>query len=362
MIVGLVQDAEDNAMEKIDFVHAHYFQTHTDTRVEFGDGASVLIGETEAGKSTLIRALGWVLMDDPSGDFVQFGEKEVSVTVGIDGRVITKTRRGGSTYYVLDDGEPFKGAAVPPSIAKLVNMTHVNWQFQFDSPFWLSDSGGEVSRQINGVVDMQAIDRVMTRATADAKAAVTSTQAAKLNAIAATTAADEAPDVRPALTELNHIIDLEKAMSDASARLPEFDRLAGIATGVFDAVLESKRVASALETITAFGVAWRTRTRSIEDFDEAGGGVRALWGCRKRGHVARDALTAMDKQTRASEACTAASQRLGEFDRDARALLVIFDTKAMADRRVESMSVEVSEAVETAVSSGSLCGECGRPL
>lgn len=349
-------------MEKIEFVHAHYFQTHTDTRVEFGDGASVLIGETEAGKSTLIRAIGWVLMDDPSGDFVQFGEKEVSVTVGIDGHTITKTRRGGSTYYVMDDGEPFKGAAVPPSIAKLVNMTHVNWQFQFDAPFWLSDSGGEVSRQINSVVDMQAIDRVMARATADARSAVTSTQAAKLNAIAATNTADDTPDVRPALIELNRIIDLEEALFDASARLLEFDRLAGAATGVFDAVLESRKAASALETITTLGVAWRVQTRSIEDFDEAAGGIRALWGCRKRGRVVRDALTAVDKQTRASEACTAAAQRLGDFDRDARTLLSIFDAKMTADRRVDSMSAEIKSAVETAVSSGSLCGECGRPL
>jgi DNA repair exonuclease SbcCD ATPase subunit len=147
------------------------FQSHADTRIEFDEGVNVIIGQSDSGKTAVLRALDWVLNNRPQGDdFRREGDDLTLVTAVLtDGLVRRWKRKTVENAYSLGKEGPeyqeFKafGASVPDEIAKTVNMQAVNWQRQLDSPFLLSETAGEVARRLNEIVKLDAIDRGMSR-------------------------------------------------------------------------------------------------------------------------------------------------------------------------------------------------------
>lgn len=140
------------------------FQAHEKLKVEFDPGVTTIVGPSDVGKSAVIRALGWVSRNTPQGTaFIKDGEAGCTVKLYADEQVITRKRgRTGDNLYLLGDKE-FKafGTGVPEPISKLLNLNDVNFQGQHDSSFWLALSAGEVSRQLNAVVDLTIIDSTL---------------------------------------------------------------------------------------------------------------------------------------------------------------------------------------------------------
>jgi DNA repair exonuclease SbcCD ATPase subunit len=66
------------------------FQSHKYSEVDFAAGLNVIVGPSDTGKSAVIRALKWVLYNEPSGDFfIREGETNCSVTIHIsDGTIL----------------------------------------------------------------------------------------------------------------------------------------------------------------------------------------------------------------------------------------------------------------------------------
>lgn len=138
------------------------FQAHRELTVELDPKLTVLTGPSDVGKSAIIRALTWVVLGEPDGDsFIRHGAKQARVRLTVGKRVILRERGKGANRYELDRDE-FKafGKDVPPEVRELLQMTELNFQLQHDSPFWFSESSGEVSRQINAIVNLGAIDAV----------------------------------------------------------------------------------------------------------------------------------------------------------------------------------------------------------
>jgi hypothetical protein len=74
----------------------------------------------------------------------------------------TVTRKAGKTnLYKLDSKRfwAFKHE-VPPAIQKLLNLELINFQSQHQPLFWFSLTPGEAAKELNRVVDLDAIDRV----------------------------------------------------------------------------------------------------------------------------------------------------------------------------------------------------------
>lgn len=150
------------------------FQAHEQLRLRFDPGVTTIVGASDAGKSAVIRAIWWAMANQPGGDqFIRHGADEAVVWLWLDGRKIVRTR-GKENLYHLDEQE-YKafGAGVPDPIAAVANVTSVNLQGQHDAAYWFHDTAGQVSRNLNSVVDLTIIDDVLGMAAGRAKHAKT---------------------------------------------------------------------------------------------------------------------------------------------------------------------------------------------
>lgn len=140
------------------------FQKHEKKVIEFDERITVLTGPSDTGKSSILRALKWVCLNSPQGDaFIRDGSKGTTVRLFIDDSKIGRKRGGSLNAYYLNDQE-FKafGNDVPDTISNILQLDNINFQGQQDPPFWLSLSAGEVSRQLNAIIDLEIVDQALS--------------------------------------------------------------------------------------------------------------------------------------------------------------------------------------------------------
>ena len=146
------------------------FQIHSSFDLEFDKRITCIVGASDVGKSAVLRALKWVLSNSPSGDsFVKDGSSSCQVELEVDGKVVSRHRTPSLNRYLYGTREEFLeykafGSDVPEPIANFLNVGPTNFQSQHDPPFWLSDTAGQVSRNLNAVVNLDIIDRALSAA------------------------------------------------------------------------------------------------------------------------------------------------------------------------------------------------------
>lgn len=148
----------------IESISIRGFQRHKRLRIEFGPGITTIIGATNAGKSSLIRALRWVILNAAPRNFINHDDDRAQVALSIDGRTLKRRRAGASNEYVLGD-KSFKAfaRAVPEQIARGLKMDEINFQQQRDQFFWFDLAPPEISRELNAIVNLSAIDEVQAK-------------------------------------------------------------------------------------------------------------------------------------------------------------------------------------------------------
>lgn len=139
------------------------FQAHEKLVIDLDPHVTTVVGQSDKGKSAVLRALRWVALNQPGGEaFIRDGEDKATVTVEADGKVITRTKgKGVNTYHIGDKEFKAFGSDVPPEIAALLNVSELNFQGQHDGPFWFSETAGEVSRKLNEIINLGVIDSVL---------------------------------------------------------------------------------------------------------------------------------------------------------------------------------------------------------
>ena len=131
---------------------------------------TTLVGKTDAGKSTVIRALALVCLSRWHKSYVRHGEKYVTVRLDADDQVIVREKGKGRNLYSLD-GKKFAAFAnsVPPEIGRLLNVGPDNFQFQLDTHFWFSDTSGQVSKKLNQIVNLDVIDKTLANVASEVR-------------------------------------------------------------------------------------------------------------------------------------------------------------------------------------------------
>jgi DNA repair ATPase RecN len=126
---------------------------------------NVLVGESDCGKSAIIRALNWVVSNKPSGDSFRSNWGGATV-VYLDTNDFTIGRaksEQGNNYSLIEQGKPTEyfnsfNQGIPEEIKNLLNISPLSLQSQFSSPFLLSMSSGEVAKYLNKIVHLDKID------------------------------------------------------------------------------------------------------------------------------------------------------------------------------------------------------------
>lgn len=206
------------------------FQAHKETEVEFSPSISTIIGPTDVGKSAVLRALRWACLNDLTGDgFVREGSKTTDVILHVMEKKErfeirrTKGTGGSSNTYELE-GKEFKafGQGVPDDINALLRVTDINFQSQYDPPFWFTETAGEVSRRLNSIVDLTLVDLSL----ANIATAVRDLQGRKtLIAERLTESQDEYSRIEPQLERVKEFKQLKAAAESVETANEDCDNL-----------------------------------------------------------------------------------------------------------------------------------------
>lgn len=157
------------------------FQAHKDTTVQFDRGLNIIVGESNNGKTSILRGILWAIDNQPLGnDFIMAGENDCSVTINFsDGTYIKRGRTVKDTgyyeiRYIDDNGkyidQTYRGFtnAVPVEVANVHQMpkvnitkdieTHLNVLSQLDGPFLLTESPLVKASAIGRITGTHVID------------------------------------------------------------------------------------------------------------------------------------------------------------------------------------------------------------
>lgn len=143
------------------------FQTHAKLEVELSPKVTTIVGPSDAGKTAVLRALRLLCLNQPTRakPFVKEDEDELTVELVVDGKKVVR-KVGKHNLYLLD-GKVFRAfgqGKVPQQIADLLNVSPVNFQRQMDLPFWFTETPGQVSKNLNEIVNLSVIDRALKKA------------------------------------------------------------------------------------------------------------------------------------------------------------------------------------------------------
>jgi DNA repair exonuclease SbcCD ATPase subunit len=132
---------------------------------------TIFRGPSGSGKSSLMGALRWLAFNSPSGKgFIHWGCVSSAVKL-LERKTYYIRKRSKTENYYRVGKQKYKafGAGVPEKVSQGLNVSSVNFQRQHASPFWFSETAGEVSRQLNKIVNLDLIDTTLSNLDKEAK-------------------------------------------------------------------------------------------------------------------------------------------------------------------------------------------------
>lgn len=148
---------------KIHELKLRNFQIHKDLVINFDNRINVIIGDTNAGKSSLVRALNLLLNNQPRNAEKIFQNKydDKPLSIEIKDEKGNSIRRTNKKYYI--NGELLKaiGSDIPEPIKELFPLTKVNWQRQLDPHFLVLDTGGTAAKILNASSGLEEQEMLM---------------------------------------------------------------------------------------------------------------------------------------------------------------------------------------------------------
>jgi len=161
------------------------FQSHENSILEFSDGLNVIVGPSDQGKSAIIRAIKWVLFNEPKGtDFIRHGASYARVSLSFsNGLTVVRERSRTKNRYVLIDEKGNEsifegfGNEIPQEITDAHGISKVmldsdigsdlNISDQLEGPFLLSESGAVRAKALGRLTGLHVIDKAMRDTIAD---------------------------------------------------------------------------------------------------------------------------------------------------------------------------------------------------
>lgn len=134
------------------------FQIHEHLELNFSKGVNAITGETDAGKSAIIRALNLLLNNTPRGGeklyHTDLATEPLQITLHDDkGNTIDRKNR---TYTINKKTQltAFKQDK-PEAISEIIRVNRTNFQFQIDPHFMILETGGNAAKDLNAISGME---------------------------------------------------------------------------------------------------------------------------------------------------------------------------------------------------------------
>ena len=252
-------------------IQIHNFQSHENSQLDLSPGINTLVGDSDCGKSAVMRAILWAITNSPQGDaYVSDWTKTpkgkqmagAATYVAIDTNpqkdrgkfsVVRKRSPEFNGYEVFDgsDNTQFEALRtdVPREVSQCLNVGPVNIQRQMDPPFLIAATPGEAARFINQLVNLTDIDDAQT----------------EINSLGRSCSAD----LRAATASLEKAEDLVKGMEWVD-RLQELaENLAGLEARINEGRHKVRDLQTSLSNYTAA----QTTYEALGGLEQAGGAL-----------------------------------------------------------------------------------------
>ena len=145
------------------------FQRHDKLKINLDPHVTFLTGETDAGKSTVLRALRWLCLNSGTG-YNRRGADRCIVSIVVDGKKISRKRsKSGNTYTLDDKRYDAVRSNVPEAIENILRVSEDSFQRQIALPYWFCLSPGQVSKELNAIVRLDVIDTSLSRIGSEAR-------------------------------------------------------------------------------------------------------------------------------------------------------------------------------------------------
>ncbi len=174
-------------MNYISKITIQNFQSHENSELELDPGLNVIVGPSDQGKSAIIRAIKWVLFNEPRGnEFIRHGSNFARVTVEMSNAyIVTRERSPSKNRYTVTDPEGKSdvyegfGNEVPDEVKKAHRIFKVvidvdsdvslNLGEQLESPFLMSETGSVKAKAIGRLTGVHVIDKAIRECINDIK-------------------------------------------------------------------------------------------------------------------------------------------------------------------------------------------------
>lgn len=143
------------------------FQGHKFTSMKFSPGVNIIKGRSHSGKTSIVRAIKWAILNRPRGESFRSwfaGKAETLVTIDFGENFIVRGKGKTTNYYKVNDTtlEAMR-ADVPDEVQAVTMMNDLNFHSQHDPYFLIQETPGLVAKKLNEVVGLEVIDETMSR-------------------------------------------------------------------------------------------------------------------------------------------------------------------------------------------------------
>lgn len=199
------------------------------------DRLTVIVGPTSSGKSAFTRAMRTLTSNKRGSDFITHGERITTITARTDKGTVSLKRGKGTAdneYVVIPDANPDEqrtykklSGETPQEVSDFLGIESknpINYAGQFDKPYLLDDSAGEVARTLGALTNVNVIFEAAAESNRrkNANAATMRTRANDLEAITAKSGQYRAlKGQRDALTEAEDALETARGLERRITRL-----------------------------------------------------------------------------------------------------------------------------------------------
>lgn len=331
----------------IDKVHLINFQSHKDSILNFHKGMNVIVGETDSGKSGLIRGLKLAVYNEPNGDEYRSNwGGDTSIEIETNGKFIKRTKTNSKNLYELSDFDtPFTafGQTVPEEIKEALNMDEINLQQQLDSHFLISETSGKVALHFNKIAKLDKIDSAQGKVQKEINTINSESKHRQKEIEIKQDKLKELPNLDKLEKELIKIETLEITKQEKENQIQELTKLGNQISGVSSEIyLAQKEIESEndIDTILKLYKKRETKTEQISELSILGVKINKIEIKLKTYQNQIKAETNIDKLLKLYENKQKADASVTQLEK-------LYNTTNKIKKQLKSQEIELKELEKT---------------